>query len=257
MLLKRPVSFVLMFSTLIRITCTFKCNVLLCVNCEAVHVLRTIKPCQSWRRLTGVWLWRDRLWVRFPLEEIEYLVFSFLRSGVVKLKKNLIGFSKYSRAKRPKEPWVKVAYFLSNFQGITIISRFFLALHYIPHIMVSRGNWETLMETFPFPTFLRILKALFVEWRNSTPHFAPRVTRTKKENLKYCIFLRGIRTHNLLCLQTHGCSPVLRLASNYLFNYIFLRLNVYDSCALHIWISQRLSRSPIGGCITLDTFDLF
>ena len=37
---------------------------------------------QSWRRGTECHCKRDRLWIRFPLEGDNYLIFSFLRSGV-------------------------------------------------------------------------------------------------------------------------------------------------------------------------------
>ena len=37
---------------------------------------------QSWRKGIQGRLYRNRLWVRFPLEELKYLLFSFFRSSV-------------------------------------------------------------------------------------------------------------------------------------------------------------------------------
>ena len=60
--------------------------------------------------------------------------------------------------------------------------------------------------------FRRILEALCVEWRNSTPCFAALIERGN-ENIEYFIFPSGNQTYYLSLLQSHDCATTeFRLA---------------------------------------------
>ena len=56
-------------------------------------------------------------------------------------------------------------------------------------------------STTAFFTFRRVLEALRVEWRNSTPHFTS--TPERRNVNKYFISSSGDRTHNQSILQSH------------------------------------------------------
>ena len=60
------------------------------------------------------------------------------------------------------------------------------------------------IKKFPFSTFVRILEALCVKWRNSIPRFASTLHQGD-ENIKYFITSSGNWTHNLSRLQLSLC----------------------------------------------------
>ena len=92
-----------------------------------------------------------------------------------------------------------------------------------PGNLVNHQDTPVLIKTHPFLTFRRILEALRIEWRNSTPSFAWTPWR-RNGNMnfnKYLISSSGDRTHN----QSHLQSQFVPLGLDWPDIHMYIRLN--------------------------------
>ena len=89
---------------------------------------------------------------------------------------------------------------------------YWLGEYYTLYPARSRVGREKLVLRHSIPkvgTFRRNLETLRIEWRNSTPRFTSPSRKGKNRNVICLTSSNGNRTHNLLCLQSHACAPVI------------------------------------------------